>query len=80
MPMETTIVLPEPILNAADRLAAELEISRDELYLIAIDTFIKSHQHSGIKQALDEIYETESSEIDPVIWQMQIASLPPEEW
>lgn len=80
MHMETTIVLPEPILNAAAQLAAELEISRDELYVIAIDTFIKSHQHSGIKQALDEIYAAESSELDPVIWQMQLASIANEEW
>lgn len=78
--METIVILPEPILNAAEQLAAEMEISRNDLYVIAIDTFIKSHKRSEITQALDKVYATESSELDPVMWQLQIASLPEDEW
>jgi hypothetical protein len=78
--METIVTIPEPIVTAADQLAAELEISRSELYTIALDAFIKARQSSEITRALDEIYAAESSELDPVIWQMQLASLPEAEW
>lgn len=78
--METTVILPEPILNAAEQLAAELEISQNELYVIAIDTFIKSRQRSNVTKALDEIYAVESSELDPLIAQMQFASIPEDDW
>lgn len=78
--METTVIIPEPILSAAEQLAAELEISQNELYVIAIDTYIKSRQRSEITKALDEIYAVESSEIDPDIEQMQFASIPEDNW
>jgi hypothetical protein len=35
---------------------------------------------SDVTQALDRVYSQESSVIDPVLMQMQIASLPNDDW
>jgi hypothetical protein len=78
--METTVTIPEPLVNAADHLAAELEISRSELYTMALEAFVKSRQPREITRALDEVYPSESSKLDPVVWQMQLASLARDDW
>ena len=50
----------------------------DYFDLIAPDD--KAPQRNNVTQMLDEIYAQESSEIDPILLQMQIASLEVEIW
>jgi hypothetical protein len=55
-------------------------MSRSELYTNAVSIFINAHQNEAVTKALDQIYEKEKSDIDPVINVMQLKSLPKEEW
>ena len=78
--MKTAISIPDEIYYTADHLAKRLGMSRSEFYSRAVANFIATHQNEAITQALDQIYEKETSEIDPVINLMQLNSLPKEQW
>lgn len=78
--MKTAISVPDPIFEAAERLAHRLGISRSELYATAVKRFLEANDDAAITQALDEVYEMEESKLDPLLAQMQFASLESEEW
>ena len=76
--MKTDVSMPNSILEAADVLARQLGISRNELIRLAVEEYVESHRHDGVRKALDMIYSHESSELDEALAQMQFASL--EHW
>jgi hypothetical protein len=55
-------------------------MSRSEFYSKAVSSYITTHQNEAVTRALDEIYEKETSQIDPVIKLMQFKSLAMEQW
>ena len=78
--MKTAISIPDEIFHTANHLAKRLGMSRSEFYSKAVSSYIVAHQNEGITKALDEIYEKETSKVDPVINLMQLKSLPNEQW
>ena len=78
--MKTAISIPNPIFEAAERLAKELGMSRSELYTTAISAFVEAHLSDEVTAKLDEVYAEESSTLDPVLLQMQVAALDGENW
>jgi metal-responsive CopG/Arc/MetJ family transcriptional regulator len=78
--MKTAISLPDEIYHSADQLAKRLGMSRSELYSKAVSIYISTHKNEAVTEALDKIYATEKSEIDPAITTMQLKSLPKEDW
>lgn len=78
--MKTAISVPDPIFTRADRLAKRLQMSRSEFYARAVEAYIGEHQHSSVREKLDEIYSAESSALEPAILNAQAASLSEEEW
>ena len=78
--MKTAISVPDPIFEAAERLARQLGISRSELYARAVKRFLDEHDNAAVTQALDAVYGQEESKLDPLLAQMQYASLESEEW
>jgi metal-responsive CopG/Arc/MetJ family transcriptional regulator len=78
--MKTAISVPEPIFEAAERLALQLGMSRSQLYSTAVSDYIKAHQGDQITAQLNRVYATEDSTLDPVLAQIQALSLPREEW
>ena len=78
--MKTAISLPDATFAAAEALARRLGVSRSQLYRRALEKFIDAERRSDITDRLNEIYADESSELDPVLGEIQLASLPPEEW
>ena len=78
--MKTAISIPGPIFQAGETLAKHLNLSRSELYTKALQTFIAAHDAQHITDALNEVYDEHSSSLEPGIAQMQLASLPREDW
>lgn len=78
--MKTAISIPDPVFEAAEKLAQQLGVSRSELYSTAVLTYVESHRDDDITERLNEIYSTEDSSLDPLIQQMQALSLPVESW
>ncbi len=78
--MKTAISIPDEIYFAADHLAKRLGMSRSEFYSKAVSNFITAHQNEAVTKSLDEIYEKESSSIDPFINLIQLRSISREDW
>jgi hypothetical protein len=79
--MKTVPVLPDSIVEEAEALAASLGVSLSDFYTDALVAYCKKHTDRHHQQtSLDQFYAQESSQLDPVIAQMQFASIPHEEW
>jgi len=57
-----------------------LRIPRSQLYARALQAYLQRQRSKGVKEALDEVYRTESSELDPVLTRLQSEALGREDW
>ncbi len=78
--MKTAISIPDPIFEQAEEAAKELQMSRSELYTTALREFLSEKQTAHILERLNQVYEQESSTLDPVLVRLQASVLPREEW
>ena len=78
--MKTAISIPDDIFRAAEKSAQRLGLSRSGMYTKAISEFLQKQDDSSITEALNEVYSDTSSELDPVLAELQARSLPREEW
>lgn len=77
--MKTDISIPNPIFKASERLVQNLGMSLNEFYA-ALTAYVAGHQISNVTDKLNQVYETESFFVDPVLLKMQVASLNGETW
>lgn len=54
--MKTAISLPDNLFDLAERVAAELHVSRSELYREALEAFIRTRHSWAIREKLNEVY------------------------
>ena len=80
MAMKTAISLPDSVFESAEQLALRLDISRSELYVRALKSYIEAHRDDGVTEALNQVYSTENASLDPVAAKQQFVSLPGDEW
>jgi predicted transcriptional regulator len=79
--MKTAISLPDDIVEQAESLATSLGVSLSAVYTEALSAYCKKHgDRQNRIDDLNQFYAQESSTLDPVIAQMQFASIPHEEW
>lgn len=78
--MKTTISIPDPVFEAADELAERLGMSRSALYARAVSEFLERHRSDAVTAQLNDVYSSQSSELDPVLTGMQLSSLRDTEW
>ena len=78
--MKTAISLPDPVFHAGEKLAHRLGISRSHLYAKALQEFVQKHDDEEITRCLNEVYRSESSEIDPGVTRIAALALPKESW
>jgi metal-responsive CopG/Arc/MetJ family transcriptional regulator len=66
--MKTAISIPDPLFNAAEKVARRLGISRSELYQRAVEHFLQQHSGDVVRESLDKVYGKESNRaLDPLI-------------
>ncbi len=78
--MKTDITIPNPIFESARQLAQKLDMSMSELYTAALAAYVAAYQDEDITKKLDEVYETETSSLDPELIALQVASTGGEGW
>lgn len=78
--MKTAISVPDPVFEAAEDLAKRLGISRSQLYATALARYLDSFNDEAITRTLNEVYADSPDSVDPVLLQMQLQSLPLEDW
>jgi hypothetical protein len=78
--MKADISIPNPVYEAAEQLAQRLGMSLSELYTAALTAYVTAHQKGEVTEALNRVYETESSTIEPGLVNIQLASVGGETW
>ena len=78
--MKTAISVPEDVFNLSERLAKKLKVSRSAVFAMGLKKLGEDFDDEEITERLNEFYSKEKAEIDPVIMQMAVLSLPKEEW
>ena len=80
--MKTAISLPDALFRAADRLAAQLGLSRSQLYARALADYVGCHEDAGVTTKLDEVYRDDvaTPALDPAFARAQLSVLSEEDW
>jgi len=78
--MKTALTIPNPIFKKSKQRAKELGMSFDEFCTKALVAFNPEHNYKNVTEALNEVYKTESSSIEPELIRMQTLSLMEEKW
>ena len=78
--MKTAISIPDEVFESAERLAEEAGISRSELYVTALRSYIEEQQGLKVMEKLNEIYGKEKSKLDPVLKKLQSKVMRREKW
>jgi metal-responsive CopG/Arc/MetJ family transcriptional regulator len=78
--MKVAISIPDPIFNAAERLAKELKKPRSQLYAEAISEYLGNHDNCMITEKLNAVYAREASSVDEALQRVQLETLSDEAW
>ena len=78
--MKTAISVPDAVFHAAEDAAERMSLSRSELYTQAVEEFLKRHTDAEVTRRLNEVYATESSTVDPLLYNAALRSIGPESW
>lgn len=73
--MKTAVSIPDPLFKEAEKLTKRFRIPRSQLYARALEAYLQRQRSKGIKEALDQVYRTESSDLDPVLVRLQSEAL-----
>ena len=77
--MKANVSIPNSVAQAAERLAKRLDVSLSELYTAALNSYVTSHQED-VTDALNRVYASEPSNLDPELVKIQVAMLEGEKW
>ncbi len=78
--MKTAISLPDNIFDAADDLAGRLKVSRSQLYVMALEKFIRENQETNVTQRINDYIEKHGQPIDPVFLHAAAKDMQKVEW
>ena len=78
--MKVAISVPDPIFNAAERLARQRRIARSQLFTEALAEYLSRHGAEAVTAKLDEIYATGDSGVEESLLRAQLASMDHEAW
>lgn len=78
--MKTAISIPDDLFAAAEAAARSLSVSRSEFYAKAIERYLQDQQDAAITDRLNEVYASNSSELDPALYEIMLRSIGDEQW
>ena len=80
--MKTAISIPDPEFEAAEKLAAHLGLSRSELYRKALAAFVAQYSNEDITARINAVLstDTEDTDLDNELLQLQENSISKEDW
>jgi metal-responsive CopG/Arc/MetJ family transcriptional regulator len=62
--MKTAISIPDHVFEEAERLAAELQTSRSQLYSRALQEFVARHAPDRLTEAMNRVVDEVGTEVD----------------
>jgi len=73
--MKTAVSIPDPLFQAAERLARRSHVSRSQLYAQALELLLATTDDDDLTAALNDVDATEPSGLDPHIAAAQARAL-----
>jgi hypothetical protein len=78
--MKADISIPNPIYETSEKLAQQLGMSLSDFFLAALTEYVAKYQKLDITERLNQVYESESSSLDPGLTNIQMISIGNEKW
>lgn len=78
--MKVAISVPDPVFDAAERLAKERRVPRSQVFSEALQEYVAKHDASAVTAKLNAVYDREASAVDPALASAQYAALSHEAW
>ena len=78
--MKVAISLPDPVFDAAERLAAQLKVSRSQLYAEALAEYLGSRGADAVTSKLNDVYASQPSALDQALKHAQSRAIGDEAW
>jgi antitoxin MazE6 len=63
--VKTAVSIPTPLFQKAERRRRKLGVSRSQLYATALEHLLKEEPDAQLTKALEDVYATEESALDP---------------
>lgn len=78
--MKVAVSIPDPIFEAAERLAKKRRMARSQLFAEALEAYLEARDSQAVTASLNEVYAKEPSELDEGLKKAQYDSIDHEAW
>jgi metal-responsive CopG/Arc/MetJ family transcriptional regulator len=78
--MKTAISIPQKVFETAEKLATKMGMSRSQLYVTAIKSYVEAHEGEAITAKLNEVYSQVDSKLDPKLKKLQAKAISRNRW
>jgi metal-responsive CopG/Arc/MetJ family transcriptional regulator len=78
--MKVAVSIPDPIFEAAERLAKQRRVPRSQLFAEALEAYLEARDAQAVTASLNEIYASESSALEEGLQKAQHDSIVHEAW
>lgn len=78
--MKVAISVPDPVFDAAERLAKERRVPRSQVFSEALAEYVAKYNGASVTAKLNVVYGAEASTLEPAFSSAQYASLSHEAW
>ncbi len=78
--MKVAVSVPDPIFEAADRLAKQRNVPRSRIFTEALEAYLEGRHPEAVTSRLNEIYREHDSALEPGLHEAQVDSLRHEAW
>lgn len=78
--MKVAVSIPDPIFEAAERLAKQRRMARSQLFAEALEAYLEARDEQAVTASLNEVYSKESSALDSGLQRAQYNAVDHEAW
>lgn len=78
--MKVAISVPDPVFDAAERLAKQRAIPRSRLFTEALEEYVSRHGSEAVTSQLNAVYAVETSNVEESMSRAQFGSVADEAW
>jgi len=80
MGMKVAISVPDPVFDAAERLARQRSIPRSRLFTEALQEYVARHGGKAVTEQLNAVYAEEHSDVEQAVMHAQLELVDDEAW
>ncbi|WP_029891034.1 CopG family ribbon-helix-helix protein [Polycyclovorans algicola] len=78
--MKVAISIPDPLFDAAERLAKQRAVPRSRLFAEALEEYVSRHGTEAVTDQLNAVYAMECSDVEQTMAQAQLGMVEDEAW